>query len=322
MFLTQENGNENVYLITRRNEYFLIPDLHFPKTGDDLGSFHTGGLIDGELVVAKKPDGSHELKYLIFDCLALDGNVFVNRTLNTRLGFLTQGLYKPYQQLFAQYPEDCKMFPFKVYFKKMERSYGLVKVLDEVLPNLEHASDGLIFTCRVSPYVFGTDPKILKWKPPEENTVDFRLVLEFPTYTDPDLPADEATYPLYDEKPECHLYAWFGGTDYRPYDDLYITDEEWDKLKDLNEPLHERLIECNKDDKGRWRYLRFRDDKPNANHISTIEKVNESIRDCVTKEELTKNWAKIQEKWKERERAEREKAGALTGDRKRQRSST
>lgn len=42
----------------------------------------------------------------------------------------------------------------------MEFSYALEKMFNVVLPNLKHGNDGLIFTCRNSPYKFGTDDKM------------------------------------------------------------------------------------------------------------------------------------------------------------------
>jgi mRNA guanylyltransferase len=299
MYLSSENGNERVYLITRKEEYFFVPDLHLPRK-EDLGSHHHGTLLDGELVISKNPDGAEELQYLIFDCLALTGKVLVNRTLDKRLGFVREGLYAPYKQLVARYPDDCKVFPFKISVKHMERSYGLEKVFNEIVPALRHVSDGLVFTSRISEYVYGTDEKILKWKPPEENTVDFRLDLQFRTYTDPDLPPADASYLDYDSKPTCVLNVWRGQNEYRPFDELFLTDEEWEKLKALHEPLDERIVETFKDDQGRWRYLRFRDDKKDGNHVSTVEKVLESIGDAVSKEELLKACPMIGDSWKKR----------------------
>lgn len=56
----------------------------------------------------------------------------------------------------------------------MERSYGLGVVLSSI-PHLKHENDGLVFTPVQVPYKPGTCSKLLKWKPPELNTVDFKL---------------------------------------------------------------------------------------------------------------------------------------------------
>lgn len=72
--------------IDRKNDYYWIQGLHFPKTADDFASFHTNTIIDGELVIDTKPDGREILKYLVFDCLLLDGQSLVQRPLDKRLG--------------------------------------------------------------------------------------------------------------------------------------------------------------------------------------------------------------------------------------------
>lgn len=46
---------------------------------------------------------------------------------------------------------------------------------------------------------------------------------------------------------------------------------------------------------------RFRDDKSNANHSSTVQKVLQSIDDGVSKEELIAQEQSIRTAWKERE---------------------
>lgn len=112
---------------------------------------------------------------------------------------------------------------------------------------------------------------------------------------------DEESYPIYDEKPTFNLLVWQGGKDHTYFDKLFVTDEEWAKLKSLNEPLDDRVVEAYKDDKNRWRYHRFRDDKETANHISTVDKVIESIQDSVSKEELLRACPTMRERWKERE---------------------
>ena len=62
----------------------------------------------------------------------------------------------------------------------------------------------------------------LKWKSPDENSVDFKLELKFPELGDsgqPDLHA----------KPYFPLSVWEGGNRYRLYDMLSVDDDEWER---------------------------------------------------------------------------------------------
>jgi mRNA guanylyltransferase len=56
-------------------------------------------------------------------------------------------------------------------------------------------------------------------------------------------------------------------------------------MKSSGEQFEDRIVEVHWDMSAEsWRLLRFRDDKPNGNHLSVVEKVIESIRDGVEKE--------------------------------------
>ena len=55
------------------------------------------------------------------------------------------------------------------------------------------------------------------------------------------------------------------------------------------------------DSQGRWRIHRFRDDKPDANHISVVNSVMDSIRDSVTAQELIEAAKDIKSHWKSRQ---------------------
>jgi mRNA guanylyltransferase len=89
---------------------------------------------------------------------------------------------------------------------------------------------------------------------------------------------------------------------------LHVTESEWESMKGMQQILDGRIIECHKDEQGQWRYKkepngepRFRDDKTEANHISTVESVLESIEDAVSEQDLLDNAKMINAQWKRRE---------------------
>ncbi|KAI9675338.1 MAG: Dcp1p-Dcp2p decapping enzyme complex alpha subunit [Caeruleum heppii] len=326
-FAEGTGGTEIHYLIDRRNDYYYVPQLHFPVPLDpSFQNFHVGTIIDGELVNDTRPNGTVQLNYLVFDCLMLDGNSLMHRPLDKRLAYFRDKVYNPYKALYEKFPEEIQYLPFIVEFKDMELSYGVEMMFRDVLPNLPHGNDGLIFTARNRPYKFGTDEHILKWKPEAENTIDFRLNLEFPllsssspsppgTPTSPSSTTTSTTSttstPAYDYTalPTAHLSINSGSSQgHTHYATLPLPLDLWTSLKSLNQPLNDAVVECALDPvTNSWKYLRLRPDKEDANHVSTVKAVLESIHDRVGMDELiaaAKGW---REAWKWREREEREK---------------
>jgi mRNA guanylyltransferase len=307
LYLTESDGNEELhYLIDRKNDYWLVNNaLHFPRKDNQL-AFHTRTLVDGELVMDDLGNGKKEPRFLVFDCLILDGQNLMHRPLDKRIGYFQEEIAKPYKELFRQYPEEVQFQPFIVEMKSMQFSYGMEMMFRDVLPKLKHGNDGLIFTCRTTEYKHGTDPHILKWKPPEDNTVDCRLRLFFPTRQPDALDIEDGwTDPWvdYESVPRAELWAFRGGSGdkYVRFDNVHISEEEWEILKGLGDPLNNRIVECNKDEEGHWRILRFRDDKNEANHTSTLESVMESIEDRVTEKDLLEAAKSIKDSWKARQ---------------------
>ncbi|KAG9236858.1 mRNA capping enzyme, catalytic domain-containing protein [Amylocarpus encephaloides] len=302
---TTPHGEEAQFLIDRRNDFWFMPanSLHFPVP-HNMQSFHTDTLIDGELVLDSLPNGQKQPKYLVFDCLTLDGNSLMTRTLDKRLAYFKERIMSPYEHLCKDFPEEKRYFSFIMEMKKMQLGYAMELMFKEVLPGLPHGNDGLVFTCRTSPYKHGTDPHILKWKPEAENSIDFRLQLEF-NLVQPDEQdrKDGITEPYYDydSEPIFNLHVFAGrGIEDPWYGTLQLDPGEWDSLKALQEPLNDRIVECYMDGDKRWKYMRFRDDKENANHTSTVESVIESITDRVTQEDLINAQAGIRDEWKRR----------------------
>lgn len=268
--------------------------------------FHTDTILDGELVWDKLPGGKEEPRFLVFDCLVMGRMPLMDRPLDKRIAYL-QRLIKPYKKLFTDFPEERQFQPFFMEMKPFQLGYGIEMMFKEVLPRLKHGNDGLIFTCVSTAYKHGTDPHILKWKTPEDNTVDCRLKLNFPTVEPTEAERQEGInepFIDYDSVPQSQLLVFKGdsGADrYEPFRDVYITEEEWETLKGLGDPLNDRIVECNQDEQDRWRIVRFRDDKNEANHKSTILSVLDSIQDKVSEQDLYEAAGEIKRCWKARQ---------------------
>ncbi|KAI9693558.1 MAG: Dcp1p-Dcp2p decapping enzyme complex alpha subunit [Bogoriella megaspora] len=319
LYCSGVTGTEEHYLIDRKNNFYHITPLHFPMPDDEtFERYHTATLLDGELVYDTIGPNQRELRYLVFDCILLDGKSYISKPLDKRIGAFQAFFLEPYKKCFQHaFPERLEQQAFVIKPKSVQKSYGVMMMFKDILPNLAHGNDGLIFTCKSTPYEFGTDEHILKWKPAHENTVDFRLVLgDFPT----EVYEEHGEMPDYDAKPSFELWVLHRSEVWHYFDHLHVSDDEWEMLKGLGQMLDFRIIECHKDEKGRWRMKlekdgtpRFRDDKLEANHISTVEKVLESINDGVSEEDLLGAAQSIHRAWKQRHPEEQKRVPQQPG---------
>jgi len=63
----------------------------------------------------------------------------------------------------------------------------------------------------------------MKWKPPSENSVDFKLELRFPSSSS--RPNEPDTF----AKPTFVLMQWCGGQTYEFFDTMQVDDDEWER---------------------------------------------------------------------------------------------
>jgi len=159
----------------------------------------------------------------------------------------------------------------------------------------------------------------IKWKPPYENTIDFKLRLRFP----PDLAVDpRGNVPDLSAKPFFALDQFLGrergstSDGYEYFDWLHVEDDEWEqcvadaspcalplltglsRMKASGQQFDDVVVEVSWDLKGGplsadgeptpgWRLHRVRDDKHDGNHHTIVQKIITSIEDGVEEDEVS-----------------------------------
>jgi len=293
-----ETSAQFVYIVDRHNIYREITGLFFPHHETPEFPLRST-VVDAELVVDVDPRTKREtLRLLCFDCLVADNLNVMSKTLDKRYWRLKEVFFKPYARMLRDHPRMREKQPFDIQVKEVNFSYSIDKVFSDIT-NLQHGNDGLIYTSVSTPYIPGTDKKLLKWKPPSENSIDFKLVLRFPP-----LP-ESPNQPDLQAKPVFALHVWCGGegakATYEPWDTMHVSDDEWERFKADGEQVDDRIVEVCWDLVGEhWRMMRFRDDKPQGNHRSVVDNVIQSIADGVEKDALLTRSATIKNAWKAR----------------------
>ncbi|GIQ82851.1 hypothetical protein KIPB_004070, partial [Kipferlia bialata] len=202
LFAVVPRGMEHVrpgptcFLVGREWDIYAIRQL---LTGRN---FPDQTLLDGELVIdVSRRSGRVYPRFYVFDALHYRSSPLVNRDLMKRLqaAEVIAGVYaKLLQQMDASktggivQPEGTSkaqrqrsQAPLIHIVQKAMFKKTLVRGLfDKVIPRLPHRTDGVILTPRMDPYVNGTCFRILKWKPLNQNTVDFQLRVLFLKYID------------------------------------------------------------------------------------------------------------------------------------------
>ncbi|KAJ1801292.1 Dcp1p-Dcp2p decapping enzyme complex alpha subunit [Coemansia sp. RSA 2399] len=289
MIADQRDRTFKTFMLTRKNEVYYLPGVMFPKPDNPaMPTYHNGTLIDAELVTDTEPDGRRVRRLLAFDALAVSGVNCMDRTLEKRLGYLNEHVMRPFIDMCNRMPPAQRdALPFLGEMKHFERSYGVQKIYDSVIPKLKHKCDGLIFTSVKDPYTPGTCDSIYKWKPSNENSVDFRVKLA-------KMANGSQSIQLLAFKGSGHVY--FGNLAMQPGD--------WDRLFKPIKDLDGRIIEVVHDPEYAppftWRFLRFREDKERANYYTVVMNVKQSIDDNIELDELMQDTTEMRIKWKER----------------------
>ncbi|KAF8212065.1 mRNA capping enzyme, alpha subunit [Mycena galopus ATCC 62051] len=270
-----QTKNQEAYLIDRKNDYYQLSNFYFPHHRNP----------SCRCKYYRRWRTCETMRFLAFDCLVIDGENVMARPLDKRYGRLQDYFYRPFAKMKKDHPQVTTSHPFDIRVKQIQFSYAAELVFAEMV-NLQHGSDGLIYTCVSTPYTPATDVNISFFVPAATR---------------------QPAQPDFHAKPVFLLQVWCGDTTYEQYDQMYVDDDEWESkrlsfgMKSSGEQYDDRIVEVHWDPAhNHWRMMRFRDDKDNGNHRSIVEKIIVSIADGVEKDILLERSNSIRTAWKAR----------------------
>ncbi|XP_063299635.1 mRNA-capping enzyme isoform X2 [Pelobates fuscus] len=167
------DGKNEVYMIDRDNSVFHVSNLEFPfRKNPRLHLSNT--LLDGEMIV-DKVKGQDVPRYLIYDIIKFNGQPVGDCDFNIRLSCIEKEIIFPRHEKMKTGQIDKAQEPFSVRNKPFFDIHTSRKLLEgNFAREVSHEVDGLIFQ-PIGKYKAGRCDDILKWKPPNMNSVDFRL---------------------------------------------------------------------------------------------------------------------------------------------------
>lgn len=262
-FMMLISGEDEVYMLDRDNCAFKVHNLRFVHK-DDLTRHLTDTLLDGEMVIDVFK-GKKTPRYLCYDIIRLDGeDVSGMPFYPTRLNHIEKDIVNPRLKAMEARLIIKEKEPFSVRLKQFWEIPMARQLLGEKFAKqLLHEPDGLIFQPAKEPYVAGRCYDVLKWKPSNMNSVDFRLRIV--TDSGPGILPKKIGL-LYVGMPKEVLFARMRVT------------------KNVKH-LDNKIVECTVNN-GEWQFMRERTDKSFPNAFETAQSVWESIKDPVTKERL------------------------------------
>ena len=164
-------GKKKCVFVNRSFNMFEVP-INLKKSAYD------GTILDGEL---------YEDTLMVYDAVWVNGESVWDLNLMKRLD-AARGIMKSIIYMKSdKFRLKCKTF-------HEMRDFG--KFMDEYLPTVQQKVDGLVFTPVNEPIRLGTHETMFKWKPQEQNTVDFLMKWE-PSRETPGFKPGRPTWRLY-----------------------------------------------------------------------------------------------------------------------------
>lgn len=326
-------GAKGAFAIDRNFGMRKLPSMRFPSRTDPSVPLD-GTLLDGELIIERGGTGQPvasaatsgasaggdaaslasepRMRFLAYDACRVGNKAVCDAPLRTRLMALRREVLTPRYQLAASDPTACAGEPFTVelkdffHVKQLPHIFSRVETgppdssmlyaFDDPLRKLSHGNDGIIFTPVRDPYVGGTCPSLLKWKPTNMNSVDFRLQTKWRREGDKPEPqprfflgvADRGTivpfcWITFSDK-DFERFSCDPAADTRIIECVY--DPTWHVVEYNTNDYEEKTWDNPEERQGGWRFERIREDKNLPNDARTVTSIQQSVKDGVTAPEL------------------------------------
>lgn len=167
------DDKDEIYFFDRDNSCFKVEGLTFVKR--DLHSHMKNTLLDGEMVIDKHA-GESLPRFLIYDVVMYEGEKVAKKSFDERLFYIRTKIIETRHEAMKQQFIKRELEPFSVRMKDFWDITITRSLLSEKFAKqLAHEPDGLIFQPKLDPYVCGRCDDVLKWKPSDQNSVDFKL---------------------------------------------------------------------------------------------------------------------------------------------------
>jgi len=255
-YLVLINDENEVYAFDRDNNVFELP-LRFPRV-NKLDEHIADTLIDCEVIIDKQ-DGNIRPRMLIYDLILLEKELVGKEKFGKRFDLIRTNIVKPLEDALKTGKMSVQVMSVR------RKDFFFIVATSKVLQmRVGHHVDGLIFQPNDDKYTPGRFNKLLKWKPVEESSVDFKLVMERHVKEGHPVEWKAALYVLGLASPFAYMD---GKKSLKQYDG--------------------KIVECtfNVLD-GKWHFMRERTDKSHPNALSTAISVCETIKNPLSQNVL------------------------------------
>eukprot|EP00388_Colpodella_angusta_P023080 GDKJ01058987.1.p1 GENE.GDKJ01058987.1~~GDKJ01058987.1.p1 ORF type:complete len:1168 (+),score=330.34 GDKJ01058987.1:1-3504(+) len=278
LYLYYYDQKDNHFLIDRNNNFYKVSCDFSASRVPNLNNPRLPIILDGELV-SDEVFGKTRLRFLIFDALMIDEPLLKLNYLE-RLKRVRSKIIVACGKHSAEPLDSSTHTHFELFLKDFYDVSSFSEVL-KMSQNLPHDTDGIIFTPVDEPYQLGEVGNILKWKPPELNSIDFM--------------------PIYDENPHPHykcgvvnkgyIIPFTTREGYHYFDGSEKTNNEiMQKMWRTSEIAPWSVLECRLSPQfpNMWLPFRIRADKKIPNSQFTAYRVFNSIKDGISPLDIEK----------------------------------